>query len=1023
MASLCAQPIIPRFETMGVNEGLSQSSVYSIYQDKRGFMWFGTADGLNRYDGNKVKVFKLDPNKIKQANSNYIRGKIAEDSKGNIWYTNETGIYYYSPLIDDIVPAYFFSKEEGKACTFHGIAIDQNNNFWIHNSCVGIFSFNVLTKKLTSYPFPPELAPRGTDYGNDLMDDNGVIWMLTNLKKGLCSFNTVSHRFKIFSHTKGFYHRRLSNDSLQYLLSFTNFKNYTLDVYDKGMNFKNRIELPSYTQKDFAVVDMRFDYLNRIWMTTMSQGLIMYDQKEKKFFQFLHDNSKQKSIPINYARCLYEDRQHNLWIGTDGGGVAKLDLKPPKFNLFPLNEGDYPFLKDYFTKSFYEDKKGNVWFGSLYNGICRLNLTTGKLDTVGSTTIRPGKFSTELTGAFLEDSKGRLWVGGSMGVGIYDATRNDFIPIEIDKSFQLYTYNIFIYNLTELADGTFMAATGQGLMHIVQDSKGKWKGLRYKEGFASLYTTTYVKEIAPGEIWYTSPINGLYHVNYKNGKLTFIENFFQNTDLRSFHKDEEDASIIWVASGIGLIKFNTTNKQHQIFGVQHGMRNSYIYGILEDDQHNLWMSTNGGLAVFNKKTRGFINFNGNDGLQSNEFNTGAYYKGTSGNFYFGGIRGFNWFKPTSLLSVSTQPTAAIAQVFVNDALLKNDSNYFFNNKIDLPYYKNDLQFQIAALDFSRPEANKIEYQLKGWEDKLITTYNKDIRYSNLLPGHYQLVYRVCNADGVWSQLSTVSIIITPPFWNTWWFYALLSLTCSLIIFFSLRAAIQSKYKRQLRELEKQRAIEAERNRISKDMHDEIGSGLTHIALLSELMQTQNKAEEELRKDVGTISFSARKLVESMSEIIWALNPQNDTLENLLAYTREQMLSFFEPFAIDFIIDFPTDVPNYKLSNEQRRNLFLVIKESLNNALKHSAANAITLKATVTHSQLLFSITDNGKGFDLSKWKASSNGLRNMKKRIEDIHGSFFINSDNNGTVVRFEINLNQLHANRSTTFFTSKQKN
>lgn len=184
-----------------------------------------------------------------------------------------------------------------------------------------------------------------------------------------------------------------------------------------------------------------------------------------------------------------------------------------------------------------------------------------------------------------------------------------------------------------------------------------------------------------------------------------------------------------------------------------------------------------------------------------------------------------------------------------------------------------------------------------------------------------------------------------------------------------------KIKKRLRQLEKQAAIDAERNRISRDMHDEIGSGLTHIALLSELIQTQQKTERTIKNDLGSISIAARKLVESMSEIIWALNPQNDSLENLLSYIREQMQQLFEPFKITLKIDFPDDVPQLKLSNEQRRNLYMVTKEALNNVMKHADANHVKLLLRINIDRLSFEVTDDGHGMNAKTTPLAGNGLK------------------------------------------------
>ncbi|MEO6133978.1 MAG: histidine kinase, partial [Ginsengibacter sp.] len=227
-----------------------------------------------------------------------------------------------------------------------------------------------------------------------------------------------------------------------------------------------------------------------------------------------------------------------------------------------------------------------------------------------------------------------------------------------------------------------------------------------------------------------------------------------------------------------------------------------------------------------------------------------------------------------------------------------------------------------------------------------------------------------------------------------------------LIIYATYILVRQKVKRKMRLLEKQIAVDAERQRISTDMHDEIGSGITRIALMSELMQIKQRTKSDLMDEIKSISTSAHKLVETMSEIIWALNPQNDTLENLLAYIREQSQQHFEPFDLQFDIDFPEEVPYVKLSNQERRNLFLATKELLNNALKHSEATVISLSFYVNRNQLCFSVSDNGIGINQQKIREGSNGIRNLRKRMNDINGSIEWIPLNPGTLVNYTMTLN-----------------
>ncbi|MCW3108756.1 MAG: hypothetical protein JWQ09_3262, partial [Segetibacter sp.] len=536
---------------------------------------------------------------------------------------------------------------------------------------------------------------------------------------------------------------------------------------------------------------------------------------------------------------------------------------------------------------------------------------------------------------------------------------------------------------------------------VAKQKNGKYEGLYFKDNPSLTSVTTDVAEMPDKMIYATLPARGLNQYKQNENGYELVNTFFSGIDLRSVRRDEKAQEYLWIGSGKGLIHFNTFTHAYQVWDEKDGMANSYVYGSLEDSTGNVWLSTNKGLSFYNRQENKFENYSFLDGLQSNEFNTQAFYKSTTGVFYFGGIKGFNWFKPGYVGKEHIKPVAAITSIEINDELFQKDSGYLFHQKITVDYNRNDFNFQFAALDYTRPEANKVQYILEGWDNAPLTTENKSARYANLPPGNYTLKLKVSNADGVWSDEERINIIIQSPFWKRPWFIVTLTLVLLLAIIFVTYRISLLKAKRKLRQLEKQIAVDAERYRISADMHDEIGSGITHIALLSELIQTQHKDEKEIKKDIHIIATSARKLVQTISEIIWALSPQNDTLENLLAYTREQSQQYFEPLEMQFNIYFPDVVPDIKLSNAERRNLYLVTREALNNAMKHSGATTIQLKLEIKTTKYCFTVTDNGTGINEKKSKPGSNGLPNMKKRMEDIGGTIEWQSLEKGTSVEY----------------------
>jgi signal transduction histidine kinase/ligand-binding sensor domain-containing protein len=971
-----AQNIIPRFENIGVNDGLSQSSVYSIYQDKKGFMWFGTADGLNRYDGQDIKVYKISDKSI--ANSNFIHGNICEDSHGSIWFCNETGLFCYDPLPDKLTRKTTFSKYTWTA----GIFIDDKDIFYIINPASGVYEYHINTNRfaLSACGFKKPYTTFAS--GGLTTNFKNTIWLKAPGDNGLIIYNTVSQKVSYRKIPFKFHSVFYGNNGRLYYLQVPG----KLTVTDTSLRVLDSMNYVLPKNKMLSIQAICTDNYHRLWISTSDNGLICYNGLIHKFSGYLHNNAKQKSLPINLLSALCIDRSGNLWIGSDGSGISKLDLKPPKFNLFPLNEGDYTFLKDYFIKCFYEDERGRIWFGTHSSGFNIYDPLTGEVKNYPFQSAKAKGLPGPIISNILKDRHGLIWICSSMGISVFNEKKGTFSTIRIINSPGLNEHNSFVYKLMELQNGDLLAATFWGLLTIKKVG-GVYTGIFNLPSPEKDVLITDVVEMGDHTVWASSPLHGLYHYKKTGDDFTIIDKYFPLIDLRSIHIDERDKNTLWVGTGIGLIKFNTITHQQTRYDERAGMANSYVYGILEDKQYNFWISTNMGLCFFNRQANTFQNYTVKDGLQSNEFNTQAFYKGPSGNMYFGGIKGFNWFNPESIkTAATTAPGVAITSININDKPYVKDSSFTKNKTISLSYYQNSISFQFAALDFTRPQANKVQFILEPWDKKWITTDDKNIRYTHLLPGNYVLKVKAANNDGIWSSEEKLNLVVNAPFWQQTWFYILSAMLFLVIIIYITWFVSHQKILKRLRQLEKQHAIDAERNRISRDMHDEIGSGLTHIALLSELIQTQKKTDNAIKSDLGNISIAARKLVESMSEIIWALNPQNDSLENLLSYMREQMQQHFEPFELKLTINFPDEVGPVKLTNEQRRNLYLVTKEALNNVMKHSGAKKVQLTFSPEPEGLNFEVHDDGTGMPEKLTRATGNGLKNMRKRMEDIGG-------------------------------------
>lgn len=997
-----AQTLIPRFEQLGVNDGLPHSSVYSITQDKKGFMWFGTPDGLCRYDGSVLQNFKYNSLNNEEVINNFIRGKILEDKNGNIWYCNESGIYKWNANQEKIIAVRFFKKDEFANVAFSSITIDEGGSLWLFNVLHGIFQFNIETNKLQQYPFPSFIKTSTAILAYSTADNKGNIWMrIVSKNDPFFVFNMQSHLFKLQPSEDPPHAFFFNKENV--VMAFENkllYKNVRTGFYTtvvKTVNNKNT---------SFYSYDGIWDNYGRLWMTARGNGLFYYDEINNRFQEYHHNNSKIKSLPFDLTTCLYIDRSENLWIGIDGGGVAKLDLKQPKFNLFPLSEGDYPILNDYFTKCFYEDENKRIWFGSQNNG---LNILDDKTNTLLNYHHQKNNIKSipgNMVGSIFKDREANIWIGSSGGISLFNEKKGSFSTIKIQHLPKLYPdMNIFVYKIIQLKNGDLLAATFLGLVKISKQKNGTFEGYYFSNIPYISSTTNDVVETSDGAIYGTASGLGLYKIKpYKNGYRVHSV-FLNGIDLRSVRIDEKDAAWLWIGTGKGLVHFNVSTKKYSVLNEKNGLKNSYVYGVLEDEKNNLWISTNGGLSYFDKSINQFYNYTYQDGLQSNEFNTQAFYKSNTNTFYFGGIKGFNWFKSKINSTNFHKPQVAITQMEVNNKLLTRDEILLLHTTRPLPYDSNSFTFNFAALDYTRPEANNIQYKLKGLDEKWITTKTRSARYYNLPPGDYTIIVKASNTSGIWSNEEKISFLIKSPFWKTWWFYLLTGLFAVGIIVFIVKTSNDRRQKKETEKLERQKALETERSRISQEMHDDIGSGLTQISLISEAAKGHTKTGREINAELDDISLTSRQLVDNIGEIIWSLNPLHAKLDILLTHLREQLNRLLEYTKINFKIDFPFNTPVIDLNDKQRRNILLVTKEIVHNCIKHSGANELLITALITNNHLQFIIKENGKGFDPFA-PHNGNGLLNIRKRIEELDGKLEIISEaGKGTVFIYSFTL------------------
>ena len=464
---------------------------------------------------------------------------------------------------------------------------------------------------------------------------------------------------------------------------------------------------------------------------------------------------------------------------------------------------------------------------------------------------------------------------------------------------------------------------------------------------------------------------------------------------------------LWAGTeGGGICRLDMQSGKVKSYREKDGLPNSVIYGIVADENNNLWMSTNKGLSCLNTATKTFTNYDEADGLQSNEFNRYAFGKSHSGWLYFGGINGFNYFKPQDVM-----PDTIFSKVIFTDFKISNKTVAFgdkqsilhapiyLTDEIELPYKDNMISIDFASANFSIPSKNLYQYKLEGFDAGWISSgTNRTATYTNLDPGTYTFKVRASNNEKVWgNDAVSLTLIIIPPWYMTWWFRTFLVL--------AIAGGLYALYRYRLQQALKLLAV---RNRIATDLHDEIGSTLSSISIFSEVIEDQTKDQlPEVTPVIKRISESTLNMMDAMSDIVWTINPKNDRFENILSRMQSFAGELLEAKNCIVHLKVDDEIKDVKLAMETRKNFYLIFKEAVNNIAKYAEARNAWIELKLGKASIYVSITDDGKGFDANE-SNQGNGLSNMKMRAGELNGMFeIISKKGEGSRVSLHFPLRQ----------------
>ncbi len=853
-----------KFQHLTVNNGLSQSSVYCIFQDNKGFMWFGTEDGLNKYDGYNFKTYRNDPSDPHSISYNYVN-QIYQDRNGVIWLgTFGGGLNKYDYDLDQFFH-YRSNPSDYQSLSNNFVNViyeDKSNVLWIGTEN-GLNQFDASNNQFNRFQIPSPKINNSLNVKITAIseDQEGNLWIGTD-KSGLIKFNITKKEF-IDTPFKNDLTNHLSNSRITTLFKdqFGQLwvgTNHGIYVFDRDANnfthLITNLDDPNSLSNN-EITSIYEDNLGELWIGTHS-GLNKFDRSQKNFVRFMYDPHDPYSLSNNLVLSIYEDESEIMWIGTQVG-LNKYERNQKQFIHYKNLPNSSNGLSDNFVRAFYQDFSDVLWIATYGGGLNKFTPKDEKFSCFKNKPGNPSSLSNNYVMTICPGKINILWIGtDGGGINKFDTKNEKFTPFRKDPNSSNSLVNDNVRVIYRDKSGIFWIGTEDGLSKF-DAKKGSFTNFNmdpndpYSLSNGFIYSIYEDKE---GILWVGS-LDGLNKFDSdKNHFVRFISDpedkySLSNGEVLSIY--ESEAGIIWFGTYAGLNKFNRENKTFSYFLEKDGLANDVIYGILEDAIGNLWISTNKGISRFNPTTMEFKNYDARDGLQSNEFNLGASFKNNQDEMYFGGINGYNTFLPENIKDNSYIPPVLITDLKIsNKSILANDSylNQHISNtkELSLSYNDNFISFEFVALNYTIPEKNKYAYKMDGIDKEWNYVGNRRFaNYTNLTPGDYTFNVKGSNNDGSWNQDgASIKITITPPFWQTLWFRSLIifSVLFLILTIYQLRTrAIKERNKKLEQRVEERTASLQQEIKDRIRTEDALHQKTALVKLLQEIAAAANEA--------------------------------------------------------------------------------------------------------------------------------------------------------------------------------------
>ena len=1054
-----APPSPLRFERLSLEDGLSQNSALAMLQDSQGFLWIGTQDGLNRYDGYSFTVYKNDPDDANSLSLNSILA-LHEDADGTLWVgTWGGGLNHFDPR-SNLWTRY--QQDPDNPASLCGDVIadlfeDSHGVLWVASNDGGLCTLDRTTGVFTRYMHnPQDPASLASNAVSAIYEDaDGALWIGTGgfgiPGAGLDRLDVATGVFTHFRHNPAD-PAALSGDTISSIVGDRNGNLWVgvggFSLPGAGMNrfdpttgkftrFRHDPTDPASLGSD-DVIALHRDGAGDIWVGTWGGGIDRMESGEDgpTFVHHRNDPFRPSSRSADIVWSILEDRSGVYWFGTINGGLSKVNPQVQEFGLYRNHPDDANSLGFDVVGSFYEDRAGGLWIGLWGGGLDYFDRATGEFTHYRHDPADPDSLHNDTISAIYEDEAGMIWLGSFEGLYRLDRASGKFSVLAHDAADPDSLVNDSVYRLAPAGDGRIWVGTLGGL-DLFDPQTGRFTHYLHDENDPESMPDDQITElyVAPtGVLWLGTWHGGLTYLDpaaWARGEARFVRyqhdpddpTSLSDNSVWAIHQDRKGA--LWVGTQGGLNRLDARSGAFTRYREKEGLPNNAVLCIEEDQRGYLWIATNNGMAHFNTVLPSFRNFDERDGLQSNEFNSGACLHSRNGELYFGGIHGFNVFRPAEIRRNPAPPPVVITNFSIFNQPAAVDLTG--ETAIDLSYRESFIAFEFAALDYHAPQKNRYTYKLEGFDTGWVDAGDRRYAsYTNLPGGDYLFRVRGSNNDGLWNEAGvTIPLRVTPPVWETLWFRGLaVFLGIAMLAggigwrINSIRAQnrwLTQKVDEQTAELRRQieqreqaeaalaqkaadEAVVAERTRLARDLHDAVTQTLFSASLTAEVLpELWSTDPQQGRQTTEELRQLTRSALAEMRTLLLELRPSavvQARLEDLVRQLIEATVSRTRA-DVHVTVDGQRPVPD-----DVKIALYRIAQESLNNIVKYAKASNIHIDLRQQPAGIRLTVSDDGIGFDLDDVGPGHFGQKIMRERAEGIGARLTVQSEvGHGTVV------------------------